>query len=185
MNVLVRTKEMMKLLSNQVMEIPSAKSEVEFRLLDGRTEFFELSSTGPIEFKFETPVSHDNGETTIDLEILKFEVEATSKVLWPGQQVKMSGGRNIRHEALPIRGRVVVPEGKDLMDGVESIQDVYIQIETPSGTFHNTEAIQMTGSVTGIPPVDVTFRSSTVTKIYDENMERQMDVYGCASTTPY
>ncbi|PEM43181.1 hypothetical protein [Bacillus toyonensis] len=177
------TMQVIKKMSNSVIEVPRAESGIVFQLPDGRSEKFKLHSTGPVEFIFQEPVKQANGDTTIDLEILKFEVEAESKVLWPGEKVRMSGGSKITHEALPIKGRVLIPAGKDLKDGVESIQDVYIQVETPLGTLHNTEAIPMIGVITGIPPKDSVFTSTTQTSLYDGQLQKKMEIYGCQSST--
>lgn len=178
----VITKEVDKM-SNQIIFVPRAQSKVEIHLPDGRMEKFVMKSTRPIEFIFKTPQVQKNGDTTIDLEILRFDVETVSKVLWPGETVRMSGGRNITKEALPIYGKVTIPAGMTLSDGVESIQEVYLEIETPIGKLHNTQPIPMVGVIYDIPPIDVEFHSTQITGVYDNNLEMSAQLAGCGSAT--
>lgn len=173
---------MLKAKQGNVLTIPNAVSELEIVLEDGRSEKFILNSTCPTEFIVSEPIVQENGETTIPLEILKFEVATTSKVLWPGEKVIMSGGRNIGHEALSIHGTVYIPKGKQLSDGVKSEQLVYIQVECPLGKLHNVTAVPMIGTITGIPPVGVRFKTTNIkTPLFDNDMNRKMFVVACNS----
>lgn len=145
-------------LDGSIRSIVYATSTLEMVLADGRSELLQLKSTCPTEFLVKAPVTDEQGTTVLDLEILKFEVAGTSTVLWPGAPVKMSGGRLISPEALPIYGSVRIPAGKSLEDGAYSEQLVYVAVETPVGTMHNVEPVRMAAVINSVPPVE-TFKS--------------------------
>ncbi|CAG9623742.1 hypothetical protein [Sutcliffiella rhizosphaerae] len=178
------TSKVLKSKVGHKLSVPKAKSELEIVLNDGRSESFQLSSTGPVDFIIFNPEETITGDTIVPLEILKFEVEAISKVLWPGEKVKMAGGKNIGHESLPIKGEVRIPKGKNMTDGVESEQLVYIQVDCPLGKLHNVTAVPMVGKIKGIPPIGVKFKTTGLeTPLFDENMEKQLTVVACGSVT--
>ncbi|HLO04616.1 MAG TPA: hypothetical protein VK191_16040 [Symbiobacteriaceae bacterium] len=168
-------------LDGSVVSIVYATSTLEMVLADGRSERFELKSTCPTEFLVKAPTIDEQGTTTLDLEILKFEVAGTSAVLWPGAPVKMSGGRLIGPEALPIYGSVRIPAGQSLADGAYSEQLVYIAVETPMGTMHNLEPVRMAAVINSVPPNQAFHSVDGTANLYLNKEDPAAQLIACTS----
>lgn len=159
------------------MTLETSNSKTFFELLDGRSEELHFKQINPTKFIVNDSEFSLKSGVTVDLEILNVELEATSKVLWPGKTVKVRGG--IHGQGEPIKASATIPFGKKMSSGVAAESFLYWVIETPEGTFHNKKPIHMTGTVTGLPPKDATFTSETVIPIYDEQDSQVGSIYGC------
>lgn len=171
-----------KLADGRYYSTVSATSELELVMLDGRRERFVLRSTRPTEFTVREGAPTADGTGILEVEILHFEVAGVSQELWPGQTVKMAGGRNSGPEALPIYGVVRIPAGMSLEDGAYSEQEVYIRVDCPLGVLHNVEPVKMAATIKGIPPQEM-FHNITGTIGLYGNHGLAVSATSCGSST--
>lgn len=159
------------------MTLPSSNSKTYLELLDGRSEQLHFTQVKPTKFTVNDSEFSLKSGATIDLEIENVDLVADSKVLWPGQQVRVRGG--IHGQGQTIKATASIPFGKKMDDGVQAESFLYWVIETPEGNFHNKQPIHMKGRITGLPPKDATFRSEGTISIYDEKDDQVGTLYGC------
>jgi len=166
---------------DKVLQLDYAKSEVGLRTNDGRTERIDMETACPTEFIVHEPTAADNGDLTLNLEIIRFELVGVSTELWPGAQIKVLGGALSAPDARPILGTVYVPAGRRLVEGVDSEQILFLTVETPDGVLHNNTAIRMAGKLYRIPPLGSRFESQGDVPLYDVDGIRRLEVWACAN----
>lgn len=166
-----------------VMELAYAKSEVGFRLPDGRSERVLLETAYPTQFVVHEPTLVDSGAVYMKLEILKFELVGTSETVWPGETVRVYGGVDSHETGRPIVGSVHVPAGLAIEDGVDSEQQLYLSMETPVGILRNETPVIMRGKVYRVPPVGSRFESQGDVALYDADGEKRLTVWACANAS--
>ncbi|GAA3727737.1 hypothetical protein GCM10022225_06400 [Plantactinospora mayteni] len=164
-----------------VLELNYAESEVGLRTMDGRTERILMKTACPTEFIVHEPTVAENGDLTMNLEIIRFELVGVSADLWPGAEVKVLGGALSAPDARPILGTVQVPAGRRLSDGVPSEQILFLTVVTPEVTLHNNTPVRMTGTLYRIPPIGSRFESQCDVPLYDQRGERHLELWACAN----
>ncbi len=164
-----------------VLELAYAESEVGLRTLDGRTERIMMKTACPTEFIVHEPTVANNGDMTLNLEIIRFELVGVSTELWPGAEVKVLGGALSAPDARPILGTVHVPAGRRLAEGVDSEQVLFLTVETPEGTLHNNTPVRMAGKLYRIPPIGSRFESQCDVPLYDVRGEKHLELWACAN----
>jgi hypothetical protein len=164
-----------------VLQLDYAESEVGLRTLDGRTERVRMATACPTEFIVHEPSVSNNGDLTMSLEIIRFELVGVSTELWPGAELKVLGGALSAPDARPILGTVWVPAGRKLSQGVASEQVLYLSVETPVGVLHNNTPVTMTGTLYRIPPIGSRFESQCDVPLYDSRGERHLELWACAN----
>ncbi|MEC0246737.1 hypothetical protein ACI48J_21845 [Paenibacillus chitinolyticus] len=174
--VMSAMKSLMKL--NEVeMTLPTSNSKTYLELVDGRSEELHFVQAQPTQFTVNDSEFSLKSGVTVDIEIKNVDLVATSAVLWPGQSIHVRGGLHGQGET--IKGSAKIPFGKKIADGVEAETFLYWVVETPEGSFHNEQPIHMTGTITGLPPQDATFRSAGVVPLFDEQGDKVGTLYGC------
>jgi hypothetical protein len=164
-----------------VLQLDYAESEVGLRTVDGRLERISMKTACPTEFIVHEPTVASNGDLTMNLEIIRFELVGVSTELWPGQEVKVLGGALSAPDARPILGTVHIPAGRKLADGVQSEQVLFLTVETPDGTLHNNTPIRMLGELYRIPPIGSRFESQGDVPLYDVRGVKHLEVWACAN----
>lgn len=121
-------------------------------------ERFEFSES-PCVIELHDPVLTLNGALRLDLEIKSYRAEATSSVLFPGQQVALGVGRSFDVNLPPSLGRLEIPLGTDFAAGetVRSHQMIYLAVETPIGILHNPDPAHMYATINKVPPVGFSY----------------------------
>lgn len=164
-----------------VQQLEYAESEVGLRTMDGRSERVLMKTACPTEFIVHQPEVSDNGDLLLNLEIIRFELVGVSETLWPGEKVSVLGGALSAPDARPILGSVHIPADRSLEEGVTSEQVLYLTVETPVGTLHNTTPIRMTGTLYRIPPLGSRFESKGDVPLYTPQGERFLELWACAN----
>jgi hypothetical protein len=121
-------------------------------------ERFEFPES-PCHIQLHDPVLTLDGVLRLDLEIRSYRAEATSQVLFPGQQVALGLGRSFDLSLPPSLGRLEIPLGTDFAAGdtVRSHQMIYLAVETPIGTLHNPDAAHMYATINKVPPIGFSY----------------------------
>ncbi|HEX5206144.1 MAG TPA: hypothetical protein VFW27_39980 [Actinoplanes sp.] len=166
---------------DSVLQLDYAESEVGLRAPDGTSERVLMKTACPTEFMVHEPTLAENGDVTMTLEIIRFELVGVSEVLFPGAELKVLGGALSAPDARPILGSVRIPAGRKLSDGAPSEQILYLTVQTPIGELHNSEPIRMAGPVYRIPPTGSRFESQGDVPLYDVDGIRRLEVWACAN----
>lgn len=167
----------MQILNKVEMTLPTSNSKTYLEFLDGRAEELHFTQTTPTRFTVNDSEFSLKSGVAIDVEIMNVELEATSKVLWPGQKVLVRGG--LQGQGEPIKAKATIPLSKTMAEGVQAESFLYWFIDTPEGTFANKKPIHMKGKITGLPPKDATFTSDSVIPLYDKEDKQVGTLYGC------
>jgi hypothetical protein len=166
---------------DSVLQLDYAESEVGLRAIDGTSERVLMKTACPTEFMVHEPTLAENGDLTMTLEIIRFELVGTSTVLWPGAELKVLGGALSAPDARPILGTVRIPAGRKLSDGVPSEQILYLTVETPAGPLHNSVPVRMSGQLYRIPPIGSRFESQCDVPLYDQRGVKHLELWACAN----
>jgi hypothetical protein len=164
-----------------VMELDYAESEIGLFLEDGRSERIQLKTACPTEFIVHEPEVNADGSVDLSLEIIRFDLVGESKELWPGEQIHVLGGALSSPDGRPILGAAHIPAGVALEQGVLSEQALYLTVETPIGTLHNTKPITMSGQLYRLPPKGSRFESTDRTPLYTPEGIKVGTVYMCSN----
>ncbi|WP_214483023.1 hypothetical protein [Bacillus sp. SM2101] len=159
------------------LKLETSTSRTVFELLDGQREELEFKQVRPTEFTVTDSDFQLGTGIRVEIEIQNVDLVATSKKLWPGQEVRVRGG--VHGQGEPIKAFAKVPANKTITAGVDAESFLYWVIETPDGTFHNEQPIHMKGLIKGLPPKDATFHSQDVVRIFDQEGNEAGTLYNC------
>jgi len=121
------------------------------------------------EIRLHDPVLTLDGDMRLDLETVSYVATGVSKVLWPGQELRLVVGRGIDPMMRATTGRMEVsPLTTFGVDPVRSTQEVYLVAETPLGRLHNRDAAIMHCQLTRIPPVNQPYRQEGTVRLYSD-----------------
>jgi hypothetical protein len=160
--------------------LPNARTQFTFRLLDGRSEHFDLEPLVDMEYSVYAPVLDEDGDMTIPLEIMRFENGATSNVLWPGESLIVRGGVRTHPEAKPIYGTVHIPTGLGIEDGALNRQTLWSRFWTPIGELTMQYPVNMSGVVRKLnPPLKARLYSDRPIPLFNETGEHVATIFNC------
>ncbi|NBI29833.1 hypothetical protein [Chengkuizengella marina] len=168
------------LLKKIKMSLPTSNSSTILELPDGRSEKLEFTQVKATQFTVSDSDFELKSGVNVELDIHNVNLEATSKVLWPGEKVTVKGGLESHGQAL--KGVVNIPINKTIHDGVRGESWLYWKIETPEGVLMNDKPIHMVGEVKGLPPQDSEFRSEDVITLNNEKGEFAGTIYNCCQS---
>ena len=120
------------------------------------------------EVRFHDPVMTLDGSLRYELEIASYEAEGTSETLWPGEKVRLLVGRGVDPMLRATYGRFEISPASFGEAPVQSVQDVFLVLETPEGRLQNREAAKMAASVTAVPPVGDSYVQQGIVPLEDE-----------------
>ncbi|GIQ69337.1 hypothetical protein DUZ99_17275 [Xylanibacillus composti] len=159
------------------MTLENSNSKTYLELADGRVEELQFTQAQPTHFTVNDSEFSLKSGVTVDLEIMNVDLVATSKEIWPGQEIRVRGG--VHGQGAPMKASATIPFKKTITDGVQGESYLYWVMETPEGTFHNKKPIHMKGTLKGLPPKDATFYSESVVPLFDEQDNQVGQIYGC------
>ncbi|MEE2039969.1 hypothetical protein Q8791_22390 [Nocardiopsis sp. CT-R113] len=120
------------------------------------------------EIRLHDPVLTLDGALRLDLETITYEAVGTSEVLWPGERVRLRVGRGLDPMMRPTFGRMEIdPLVNFGTDPVRSVQEVYVEADTPLGTLHNRLPAVMHCDLTSIPPIGQPYVQQGQVALYD------------------
>lgn len=169
----------MKLMSTKSMNmtLENSNSKTYLELLDGRTEELHFQQAAPTQFTVNDSEFSLKSGIKVELEIKNVNLVATSKTIWPGATISVTGGLEGQDETM--KASATIPFNRTMADGVQGESFLYWVLETPEGKFHNKKPIHMIGVLKGLPPKDATFYSESVIPLYDEQDNQVGTIYGC------
>lgn len=159
------------------MTLENSNSKTYLELADGRVEELQFTQAEPTHFTVNDSEFSLKSGVTVDLEIMNVDLVATSKEIWPGQEIRVRGG--VHGQGAPMKASATIPFNRTITDGVQGESYLYWVMETPEGTFHNKKPIHMKGTLKGLPPKDATFYSESVVPLFDEQDNQVGQIYGC------
>jgi len=115
------------------------------------------------------PVFTLDGRIRVDLEIYAFEMEGVSKVVFGNNvPIKMSAGVGGDRYSRPSLGSFSFPMTQTFGTvPVESVQKVFVSVQTPDGLLINHEPARMVAQVTQVPPVNVAYVQDGIVPLFD------------------
>ncbi|WP_188195055.1 hypothetical protein [Nonomuraea sp. SYSU D8015] len=120
------------------------------------------------QIRLHDPVLTLDGAMRLDLETRTYEAVGTSKVLWPGEEIRLRVGRGMDPLMRPTFGSLEIsPLVNFGTDPVRSVQEVYLVADTPLGTLHNREPAVMVCELTKIPPIGQPYRQQGLVPLYN------------------
>ena len=159
------------------LKLETSTSRTILELVDGRREELEFKQERPTEFTVSDSEFSIKSGIDVEVEIQNVDLVATSKVLWPGKEIRVRGGIDGQGET--IKARAKIPVNSTINNGVDTESFLYWVIETPEGALHNKKPIYMKGLIKGLPPKDAVFHSQDVVPIYDNNGNEAGSLYNC------
>ncbi|MEH6989544.1 hypothetical protein [Cytobacillus firmus] len=168
---------MKHLTKQKTLTLETSSSSTTLELADGRFEELKFEQLNPTQFTVSDSEFNIKSGINVELEIQNVDLVATSKVLWPGQVIKVRGG--VHGQGEPIKAKATIPLNKKITDGVQGESFLYWVIETPEGELTNKQPIHMKGLIKGLPPKDATFTSESVIPLYNDRDDQVGTLYGC------